>query len=39
MMRNVETIGPEEALQAAAEKMRVHSIGALPICEDEKLAR
>ena len=37
MTRRAETIGPDETLQAAARKMREISIGALPVCEHDRL--
>jgi CBS domain-containing protein len=37
MSRRAETIGPDETLQAAARKMRELSIGALPVCEHDRL--
>jgi CBS domain-containing protein len=37
MTRRAETIGPEEMLQAAARKMRELGIGALPVCEGDRL--
>lgn len=37
MTRRAETIGPDETLQSAARKMRSLSIGALPVCERDRL--
>lgn len=37
MTRRAETIGPDETLQAAARKMRALNIGALPVCDCERL--
>ncbi len=37
MTRRAETIGPEETVQAAARKMRELGIGALPVCERDRL--
>ena len=37
MTRRAETIGPEETVQAAARKMRELGIGALPVCEHDRL--
>lgn len=37
MTRRAETIGPDETLQAAAHKMRELAIGALPVCEGDRL--
>jgi CBS domain-containing protein len=37
MTRRAETIGPEETLQAAARRMRELSIGAVPVCERDRL--
>lgn len=37
MTRRAETIGPEETLQAAARRMRELGIGALPVCERDRV--
>jgi CBS domain-containing protein len=37
MTRNVEDIPPQATLKQAAEKMRSLDIGALPVCENNKL--
>lgn len=37
MTRRPETIGPGETLAAAARTMRAAGIGALPVCEGERL--
>jgi CBS domain-containing protein len=37
MTKDVETIGPNDTLKAAAEKMRELSVGPLPVCEGDKL--
>jgi CBS domain-containing protein len=37
MTRRAETIGPDEPLQAAARKMKALGIGALPVCERDRL--
>ncbi len=37
MTWRAETIGPDETLQAAARKMRELDIGALPVCEQDRL--
>ena len=37
MSRNVKTVGPGESIQAAAELMRVHDIGFLPVTKHERV--
>jgi CBS domain-containing protein len=37
MTHRAETIGPDETLQAAARKMKELGIGALPVCEADRL--
>jgi CBS domain-containing protein len=37
MTRNVEDIPPQASLKEAAEKMRSLDVGALPVCENDKL--
>ncbi len=37
MTMGAETIGPGESLRAAAEKMRAHGVGALPVCEGDRV--
>ena len=37
MTRDVEVVGPEESLAAAAERMRQFDTGALPVCHGRKL--
>jgi CBS domain-containing protein len=37
MTVHAETIGPDETLQAAARKMRDLGIGALPVCDGDRL--
>ncbi len=37
MTRRAETIGPDETLQAAARKMKALCIGALPVCERDRI--
>ncbi len=37
MTTRVETIGPDETLEYAARKMRDIGIGALPVCERDRL--
>ncbi|MBU8895080.1 CBS domain-containing protein [Corallococcus sp. H22C18031201] len=37
MTKSLETIGPDEPLRQAAERMRIHSIGALPVMEGGQL--
>ena len=37
MTRKVQDIGPQASLKEAAEKMRTLDIGALPVCENDKL--
>lgn len=37
MTRRPETIGPNESLGAAARKMRAAGVGALPVCEKDRL--
>ena len=37
MTREVEIIQPDDTLQAAAQKMRDHDIGFLPVCDGESL--
>jgi CBS domain-containing protein len=37
MTRRAETIGPDETLQAAAARMRALNIGALPVCEGDRI--
>ncbi len=37
MTWRAETIGPDETLQAAARRMRELDIGALPVCEQDRL--
>ena len=34
---HVETIGPDDTLQQAAEKMRDFDIGSIPVCDDNRL--
>jgi len=34
---NPQCIGPETTLTAAAEKMRLHDVGMLPICEGDRV--
>ena len=34
---HVETIGPEDTLQQAAEKMRDFDVGSIPVCDDNRL--
>ena len=36
MAQNVETVGPDATLQEAAEKMKLHDIGVLPVVEGKK---
>lgn len=38
MTRGVECIAPEATLQKAAQRMRELNVGALPICENDRLA-
>ncbi len=37
MTRRAETIGPDETLQVAARKMKQVDVGALVVCQDEKV--
>ncbi len=37
MTRRAETIGPDETLQAAARRMKAVNIGALPVCENDRI--
>jgi len=37
MSRNARTVGPEESLRSAAELMRLHDIGFLPVCHHGRL--
>jgi CBS domain-containing protein len=37
MTCRAETIGPDETLQAAAGRMKVLNIGALPVCECDRI--
>jgi CBS domain-containing protein len=37
MSSDVETVAPEDTLQDAAEKMKSHDVGFLPICENNRL--
>jgi len=37
MTRTVESIGPETPIAKAAQKMRDHDIGFLPICDNDRL--
>jgi CBS domain-containing protein len=37
MTKDVQVIHPDETLQAAAQKMRDHDIGFLPVCEGDRL--
>jgi CBS domain-containing protein len=37
MTRDVEVIAPQEHLRDAAEKMRSLNVGALPVCEGERV--
>jgi CBS domain-containing protein len=37
MTPRAETVGPEETLQAAAQKMRRLNVGALPVSDDDHL--
>jgi len=37
MTHGAETIGPDETLQAAAGRMKVQRIGALPVCERDRI--
>jgi CBS domain-containing protein len=37
MTRRAETIGPEETLQEAARRMRESGVGALAVCERDRL--
>ncbi len=38
MTRKVEVIGPEATIQEAAQKMRAKDVGALPVCDGDRLA-
>ncbi|MEW6325950.1 MAG: CBS domain-containing protein [Nitrospirota bacterium] len=35
MTRDIETVGPDDALQTAARKMRARDVGFLPVCEGD----
>jgi len=37
MTRRAETTGPDDTLQEAARKMKALSIGALPVCDNDRL--
>src|SRR2546423_11144288 len=37
MTRDIEEVGPGTRLQEAAERMRSMDIGALPVCQNDKL--
>jgi CBS domain-containing protein len=37
MTRDVEVIGPQDTLRDAAEKMRSLNVGALPVCEGDRV--
>src|SRR2546429_4045995 len=37
MTRSIEEIGPDTSLKDAAQKMKSLDIGALPVCENDKL--
>jgi CBS domain-containing protein len=37
MSRDVQVVHPDETLQMAAQKMRDHDIGFLPVCEGDRL--
>src|SRR5579884_1298560 len=37
MTRGVETIHPSTTIEAAAEKMKVLNIGAIPVCDGNRL--
>ena len=37
MTMRVETVGPESTLREASEKMSSLNIGALPVCEDDRV--
>lgn len=37
MSRNVEVIRPDDTLASAAELMRTHDIGAIPVCNGDKV--
>lgn len=38
MTGGAETIGPEETLEAAARRMKDRGVGALVVCEDDRVA-
>lgn len=38
MTPNVECIGPDETVEAAAQRMRDLDVGILPVCENDRLA-
>lgn len=37
MTRDVEVVTPEDSLRSAAEKMRVLNVGALPVCQGNRI--
>jgi CBS domain-containing protein len=37
MTHGAETIGPDETLQTAANRMKAANIGALPVCENDRI--
>ncbi len=37
MTKRAETIGPDETLQEAARRMRALAVGALPVCERDRV--
>ncbi len=37
MTRGVECVGPHESVRAAARKMKLYNVGALPVCEHDRL--
>ena|ERR1044071_2439439 len=37
MTTEVEVISPQDTLRDAAQKMRVHNVGFLPVCEDDQV--
>ena len=37
MSRDVEVVRPDDSLQDAAQKMRTHDVGFLPVCDGQRL--
>jgi CBS domain-containing protein len=37
MTEHAECIGPDDSIEAAAQKMKSRDVESLPVCEDERL--